>query len=129
MYKTLLLCLCFLACRKSATTSNNSNPVTVKLSECAAVQRPLGNLKICLDSLNDSRCPLNANCIWEGCATAKLTVSINNKMYSFHLSTTKRAGFPPTDTTIANHHFQINKVLPFPGDASNISPYIELNVE
>lgn len=126
MCKTLLLCLCFLACRKSATTGN---PVTVKLSECANVQRPSGDLRICLDSLSDSRCPANAVCVWAGVAVVKLTVTVRNNVHSFKLSTSKSAAFPPADTSVANHRFRLGKVLPYPGTGGNTPPYIELTVD
>lgn len=127
MYKYLLLCLCFLACRKS--TTNNSNPLLLKLSECANLQRASGNLKVCLDSISDARCPANAFCIWEGYAVAKLTVSAANTVHSFRLSTTKRQGFPPNDTTVANHRFQLVNVQPYPGTGGNVTPHIELLVD
>lgn len=126
MCKTLLFSLCFLACRKSATTGN---PVTIRLSECAGVQRSSGALRICLDSLSDSRCPANAVCVWAGVAVVKLSVTVNNKVYSFKLSTAKSAAFPPADTSVANHRFGLSKVLPYPGTGGNTPSYIELTVD
>lgn len=127
MYKLLLLCLCLLACRKAAV--NESNPVTIKLSECADIQRASSTLKVCLDSIGDSRCPANAVCIWAGYAWVKLSVSEGDKRYSFKLSTAKGTVLPPNDTTIGNRRFQLINVLPYPGSGSSVSPRIELNVE
>lgn len=126
MYKSLLVCLCFLACRKAAV--NESNPATVKLSECADVQRESSTLRVCLDSLYDSRCPANVECIWAGVAIVKLNVT-GNRVHSFKMSTINSRFFPPADTVIENHHFQLRNVLPYPGSGSTLSPRIELNVE
>jgi len=128
MYKYLLLCFCFLACRKATTTYNAGNPVTVKLNECVDVQRSNRTIKVCIDSVSDSRCPFNALCIWAGVAIVKLRVT-GAAVHSFQLSTISNGHFPPTDTTIENHRLYLTKVLPYPGDGSNLSPRIELNVD
>lgn len=126
MYKYLLPCLCFLACRKGP--ANNSDTVTIKLAGCANVQRATGTIKICLDSLNDSRCPLNVECFWGGVAVVKLNVT-GNGVHSFRMSTLTNGVFPPTDTVIENHRFRLLNVLPYPGSGSNVSSSIELKVE
>ncbi|QEC54785.1 hypothetical protein [Flavisolibacter ginsenosidimutans] len=128
MYKYLFLGLCFLACRKTSSY-NAENPVTIKLAECTTVQRSADNVKVCVDSLNDSRCPLNATCIWAGYAAVKLTVSLKNETHSFMLSTLSRSGFPPPDTTLANHRFQLVNVLPYPGETANGTSRVELKID
>ena len=128
MYRYILFCFCLLACRKATVnTVNTDNPVSIKLDECATVQRSSEIFKVCLDSLNDSRCPLGALCIWTGVATVKLTVT-GHAVHSFLLSTLKRPSFPPADTTIENHRIQLTKVLPYPGEINNGSSRIEVQV-
>ena len=101
----------------------------LKLSECADVQRPLGNLNVCLDSLNDSRCPANVTCVWAGVAIVKLTVTVNSNIHSFRLSTLAGKAFPPYDTTVANHRFQLMKVEPYPSTGGNAVPSVELVID
>lgn len=129
MHKYILLCLCFVACRKAInTTSNTGNPATVKLGECVNVLRSNETIKLCLDSLNDSRCPINVECIWAGVAIVKLKVT-GTSLHAFRMSTNGGRYFPPNDTLIENHRIQLNKVLPYPGDGSHVSPRIELNID
>lgn len=84
-------------------------------------------MNVCLDSLNDSRCPFNALCIWSGVAIVKLTVT-GHAVHSFRMSTIKSGFYPPTDTIIENHRFQLTKVLPYPGEINNGQSRVELEI-
>ena len=106
-----------------------SEAVAVKLNECVTAKAKGETVKICLTSIEDSRCPKGVDCIWAGYAAVSLTTTVNNSVRTFTLSTTTRSGFPPKDTTVDNHRFQLTKVLPYPGDGSNVSPRIELQLD
>ncbi|GAB3781088.1 hypothetical protein GCM10028818_34500 [Spirosoma horti] len=81
------------------------------------------------DSIQDSRCPLNATCVWAGQAKVKLLVSKNSDSTAVRLSlgadpgsTNKR----PDSTTVSlkNETYKVilREVNPFPGSASTTQP-------
>lgn len=113
------LMLLFSSCKKEAFSNGKSTNVkpditaTVALNDCW--QKSIGNdkIKLCLEALNDSRCPVDAVCIWQGVATAKFTASINGTTHHLMLSTGRVLAFI-TDTTIQQYKFSLLDVLPHP---------------
>lgn len=113
------LILLFSSCKREsfsngrATDKKPDVTAMVALNDC--FQKTIGNdnIIICLDSLNDSRCPIDAVCVWQGVATAKFTTSINGTPYHFTLGTSHVFNFN-TDTTIQHYKFSLLDVLPHP---------------
>jgi len=70
------------------------------------------DLSLSFDSLNDSRCPIGAACVWEGNARVKLHIKQSRKGTStFWLNT--HSSFL-TDTVVNGLHFELIDVLPYP---------------
>ena len=68
--------------------------------------------RLSLDSLNDSRCPIGAACVWEGNARVKLHVQQYGKnIVSFWLNTHNSL---LTDTIVNGLHFEFIDLLPYP---------------
>lgn len=62
---------------------------------------------------NDSRCPTNAICFWEGVATIKLTLKKENIEYPFTLHTQSLPQYN-TDTVVAGYKIKLMELNPYP---------------
>jgi hypothetical protein len=62
---------------------------------------------------NDSRCPLNAICIWEGVAEANFTLQINETNYPFTLHTLDKLQYQK-DTVIQGYIIKLEQLNPYP---------------
>lgn len=130
-YKTvplfILLVLLLPACKKDLTFSGL---LTVNPEDC--VQRKSGSesLSICLDAIvQDSRCPINANCVWQGVAVAQFTFSLNGKKHQLELATNNVMPGTRTDTIIQQYHISFKNLHPYPGEAAGENTYAEVAIE
>jgi hypothetical protein len=96
LFYSIIVTILF-SCKKDDDTGKNEdgiNNYTIVLSNCSSItnlksttQIPYG---ICFDSITDSRCPQNVQCIWQGYAEVKLRLTVaNNTGIPFKLSTIK----------------------------------------
>ena len=62
--------------------------------------------------MNDSRCPVNADCVWEGSVEVTFDLELNSTHHQFSLKTS-----PPVlqDTEIQGVRFALIDVSPYPG--------------
>jgi hypothetical protein len=123
-----LLLIIFNSCDKTIEGKEYQFPF-IELNHCADTTINGQTVQICFDSLiSDSRCPANAECIWQGESTVKLSLHIAGVQQSFKLSTFNN---PPTfrnDTTISGYKIKLLSVSPYPG-LNQQSPYtVELSV-
>jgi hypothetical protein len=73
----LMLIIVFFACKKEKETFVvvfEGNEGSATLEQCA-IFKDYDDLQICLISINDGRCPCNADCIWEGAAEVTLQIT------------------------------------------------------
>lgn len=68
------------------------------------------------DLLDDSRCPMNVLCEWEGNAKVKIKMRNNFQYHTLILNTYGRYR---QDTTIGNYNIKLEKVLPYPVDGED----------
>jgi tRNA nucleotidyltransferase/poly(A) polymerase len=123
----ILLALALPACKKELASPER---LTVKLEEC--VQRKSGNeaLQLCFNTLvQDSRCPINASCVWEGVAIARFTLLLNGQEHQLELATNNVLPGTRTDTTIQQYHIAVKNVHPYPGEAAGEITYAEVDIE
>ena len=73
LYGFLLVGLLAVGCEKDnkVTPTEDNQPVTVKVNQLARVKQ---DVTLNVDNIADSRCPMNANCIWLGNATVKFSL-------------------------------------------------------
>jgi len=81
MKKTILLaliCIAAISCDKKedAAPQADLNPISLSSEKAATVRASGSDLKVELKEVNDSRCPINANCVSMG--SAKLVFSISD---------------------------------------------------
>jgi hypothetical protein len=117
-----------LCCNKPADERQYRFPI-IELNHCGDTSIDGQTLQICFDALlSDSRCPINAVCVWQGEATVKLSLHANGTEKSFKLSTINN---PPTfrnDTTISGYKIKLVSVSPYPGSDPHTPYRIELSV-
>jgi hypothetical protein len=121
--------LSFYSCTKeSIKTENFAIDKDIAINNCSNFTVNAVNYSICFDAvINESRCPINAICIWEGYATAKFTLTSGSTNHTFSLSTllSNKSIVLQNDTTINGIKIALTKLAPFPGElVYNQPPYI-----
>ena len=72
---------------------------------------PEYNIRISFDSIQDSRCPMDVICIWEGNGRAKIHLQESGNSSKFWLNTFSNF---LTDTVINGLHYELMGILPYP---------------
>jgi hypothetical protein len=119
---SIVLFITFVSCDKPIEENQYRLPF-IELYHCADTNVNGRTIRLCFDSLvSDSRCPLNANCVWMGEATVKLSLQAEGEKRSFNLSTFNHPPAFRSDTTVSGYRIKLRSVTPYPGDHSN-TPY------
>lgn len=71
--------------------------------------------------VGDSRCPIDAICVWEGDAEAKFRFSKNNSFEDFTLQTSRN--YFNADTLLFGYRIELVEVFPYPQINIEIPPY------
>ncbi|RYF57280.1 MAG: hypothetical protein EOO39_35635 [Cytophagaceae bacterium] len=115
----ILGALLFSACKSSETTPSDS--ISIGLHQSGRLG---SDVVVRADSIEDSRCPANATCIWAGQAKVKLLLSKNSDSTAVRLSlgadpgsTNKR----PDSTTVSLRNETYKVIL------REVNPYPDLN--
>ena len=122
-----VLLLSLASCKKQVQPANEINfPGSLALNKLESFDIDGETLTCSLDSvLQDSRCPINANCVWQGMAVARFNVSHDNTQSAITLGTIK---FGPYDTnsTVAGFKIELVGVSPYPelGKPANYNDYV-----
>lgn len=77
-----------------------------------------GALRLRLLELDDSRCPLGVQCVWEGQVRATLSVSVDESVSAGYetVELFLRAGVEPVDEVVFDHGLRLLRVEPHPRD-------------
>jgi hypothetical protein len=94
------------------------------LNTCVSRRINIESINICFSGLNDSRCPIDATCVWSGEARATFTFIHNNKFHTITLSTLTYA----SDTLVDGYKFHLVNILPYPS-ISFPSPLSQIHAE
>jgi len=126
---TVVIMLTVFSCKKQPAVNENYVPVT----QCKTFTRSSGTITCCLDSvIQDSRCPINAACIWEGIGVARFTIKFKNENHVITLATQKFSTLYSKDTTLVGFNIELVNLFPYPADLNkrgNYNNYIaELNI-
>lgn len=122
-----VLLVTFFSCDKNLEGKEYHFPF-VELNHCSDTTFEEHPVQICFDSVYDSRCPANVECIWQGEAAVKLSLHTEGIQQSFKLSTLNS---PPTfknDTTISGYKIKLVSVSPYPGDHSTAPYRVQLSI-
>lgn len=116
----------FMSCTKEPSPISYRNLIPV--NKCQSFDTTGELLTCCLDSvIQDSRCPIDAVCIWQGIAVARFTVSSKNENHVITLATSNFATFK-RDTTLAGFKMEFVNLEP-PNSMSNQPKYSDYVAE
>jgi hypothetical protein len=102
-----IIILSYNTCQKEFVPFNE----TIELNYKVTKTFDDSNLKICFDSVADSRCPTDVVCVWAGNAAVSFIFTDANKETRFVLNTYQ--GFR-TDTLISGYRIKLVDVNPLP---------------
>lgn len=108
---TLIAAVVLLSCSKTKEKDNNL-PVT----QCKDYALESQVVNVCFNKVvNDSRCPKDAVCIWQGTAIVELSVLINTELHKIQLaSNTMLQPLIASDTTINRVKIEVLDLTPYP---------------
>ena len=119
IFPGLFILIILIGCSKNKNKEFSSTLFlndTVQISPIETLYNYNENISFSLDSIiNDSRCPSNVTCIWEGNAEVKFRFSLNNIETNFTLHTNGGFNFN-TDTIIDNYKIELINLYPYPED-------------
>ena len=125
----IVMALTVFSCKKEPAALNENY---VAVNQCKTFVRSSGAITCCLDSvIQDSRCPINAVCIWGGIGVARFTIKFKNENHVIELATQKFSNLYNKDTTLAGFNIELVNLSPHPelDKPLNYSNYIaELNI-
>ncbi|MBN2805103.1 MAG: hypothetical protein JXR22_00450 [Prolixibacteraceae bacterium] len=88
----------------------------LKVNECVSNN----SLSLCVDSVyNDSRCPMDVICVWQGNAAVAISFTLNGSVHQLTLNTGNTPSFP-SDTTLQQFKISLNELAPYPISSSTI---------
>jgi hypothetical protein len=91
-----------------------------------------GLVKLSFDTIEDSRCPLNVICVWEGQAEVTFKVTFSDEEPA-DLKLINRVGYPELGIdTLGNYIFTLEEVLPYPEEPNELDDedyFVKMKVE
>jgi hypothetical protein len=124
LFSTISLIALLSTCNKCIDLSGNTTfnlKDTFDLPVCKSAINSENHLSIAIDSvLNDSRCPINADCIWKGNAAVRFIFSNKQVKTKFVLNTNSGVNFP-SDTIIDGYSIKLIQLTPYPETSRIIS--------
>ena len=109
------------ACSKSIELKEGT--MQIKFHQSAEGNIAGDNLKLSFDSLiEDSRCPANAMCIWQGAAVARFSFTKDHATTSFRLSTINMQPNYIKDTVVMGYKIEFMNLSPYPGTVPSPIP-------
>jgi hypothetical protein len=123
---TVLLCFGLVACI-STPSIPSSDSVSLAVHESG--QLPHGTT-VCIDSIQDSRCPANAMCIWAGRVEVKVLLSKSTYSHSISLILQPGQQLDSTQITLGTVTYKVmlRSVLPYPGTDSTQTSKVTVQV-
>jgi hypothetical protein len=78
------------------------------------------NVEVTFQDIQDSRCPTDVVCVWEGQAEVSLSVFFDSDDAPTIVSLIERVGHAElAETTVNGYHFKLLEVNPYPDSAGN----------
>ena len=115
-FTLLVFLLGFFGCHAEEPCTNFSlgEPVEIYLGE--TISHCEENISITfVELISDSRCPANANCIWQGMIEVKIAVAIEGKESTFQLSSEPNYGSKlPRTQELEGYQITLENAIPYP---------------
>ncbi len=114
MFMKLLITFLALSAISACKRNTDTSTVSIPVQQCVSIS---SGTRICFDSvITDSRCPANANCVWQGYAAAQFTLRTSQGNYPFALATTEHPSIDYSqDTVISGIRIRFTDLRPYPG--------------
>ena len=109
MKKVLLILLPILLFNCNKDKNIDTIQYDLKIDKCLDIADT--EYELCLESINDSRCPSDVDCVWEGDAVVSFKLNSNTENKSFTLQTHKSF---QQDTLINGFKIKLLGVSPYP---------------
>ncbi len=123
-FLAVILLFSIWSCKKSL----EADELIIPVSSCVTQQYDSGAVQVCFDSLlEESRCPINADCVWQGVAKARFFVTINSVQHTMILSTLDLAPHYNNDALIDGYHFQLQNIFPYPGTTGELKAVLSVS--
>lgn len=124
---SMVMSLLFVFCEREKLLENDSGEKQLKSTEGDTLVIKYGettNLQdgkswIKFTDVEDSRCPTNVVCVWEGNAKVQLIYSDGTNEYTFYLHTYGKESMP-SETVIGDLYFELSSVTPY-SDGSDMT--------
>ena len=126
MKKVVLMLLPILLFNCNKDTNLDTIQYDLKIDKCLNISDTV--YELCLESINDSRCPSDVVCVWGGDAVVNFKLNSNTENKSFTLQTHKSF---QQDTLINGLNIKLLGVSPYPVSTTptNQSDYsVELSI-
>jgi hypothetical protein len=113
------------ACTKPANEEGHSpsewkeEALMIDLNTCESVTFGNEELTLCLNSVADSRCPVDATCIWSGTAITELTFKRKGQEHNFSLAIPPFASYRQ-EMNISGYTIKLINVYPHPQTGINV---------
>ena len=121
----ILVLLVFATCKKNKAEMQYP---FVPLNACTQKTLNTQKVELCFNKLiEDSRCPINVDCIWAGVAKANFTFKITNQQHLIELATNEMKPGYRTDTTILGYKIRLINIRPYPGEPTS-NPVAEVEI-
>lgn len=82
LFSTVLILIVLISCKKGIEKTQYHFPI-IELNHCSDTVIDGRTIQVCLDSVHDGRCPINAECIWEGEAIVDLSINADGQHKTF----------------------------------------------
>lgn len=113
----ILLSVNIVSCKKDL----ESQQTMVELNQCSEKSFGLETVRICYEALvEDSRCPANANCAWQGVAKARFTIEVNGTEKTIELSTLNLKPQYHNKVSALGYDFRLINLYPYPGTGGGL---------
>src|SRR5688572_2353170 len=104
---SLLFCY---SCEKEADSKAS---FVIPINECREKNFSGKTIRLCLDNIQDSRCPSMANCVWAGYAMASFTLKLKGQNVPLELSTITMLPNLKRDTSLLGYKIKLVNILPY----------------
>jgi hypothetical protein len=99
---SLIVLFILASCTKQSSQAGENY---IPVNQCQSYYN--GSVTCCLDSvIQDSRCPLNATCIWAGIGVVRFKVNVSNAAHTITLATFKFTPYTQ-DTTVSGFKIEL----------------------
>ena len=100
----------------------------IKLEQCVKTPVEGEEVELCFQKLMDSRCPINADCVWSGVGLAELKLTAGTNVATFTLATVDSLPQYRMDTTVFGYKVKLIAVDPYPGSQPGVQPEITVDI-